>query len=64
MVNRLDYKNLLQGSSDICLNHTGITQVTQLSCKLIDIAFDDIICSPLLRSLQTAKIKKGIAIFL
>ena len=47
-------QNLLQGSTDIDLNKTGINQALQTSEKLSSIHFDAIYSSPLKRAIDTA----------
>lgn len=49
-------QSILQGSSDIPINNVGISQANQLSKLLEDINFDYVFCSPLSRTIQTAKI--------
>ena len=48
--------NLLQGTSDISLNNTGIKQAHILKEQIKDLKFDFIYSSPLQRALTTAKI--------
>ena len=47
-------KNILQGSTDVPLNSTGIQQAEETSRKLSGIHFDVIYCSPLQRTVDTA----------
>ena len=49
-------KGLLNGRNDSILNAKGIKQVKQASEILKNIHFDFIICSPLKRTIETAKI--------
>ena len=52
-------KGLLQGSTDVPLNETGIQQAEQLSKTLEDIDFGLVLCSPLSRAIKTAEIVKA-----
>lgn len=49
-------QNLLQGSTDVDLNETGISQANETSKQLLSIHFDAIYCSPLKRTIDTANI--------
>lgn len=49
-------QELVQGSTDIELNKTGIEQANQVAEKLKNITFSAIYSSPLKRTLKTAKI--------
>lgn len=49
-------KGIIQGSTDIVLNDTGIAQAYQTKQLLELINFDCIYCSPLMRARQTADI--------
>ena len=49
-------QNLLQGSTDVSLNETGVTQAFETSKKLSSVHFDAIYCSPLKRTVDTANI--------
>lgn len=44
------------GCTDIPLNETGISQAKRLGSMLSDIKFDAVVCSPMLRTRQTASI--------
>lgn len=48
--------NRIQGQKDVNLNKTGIMQAEKAREKIEKIEFDLIICSPLMRAKQTAKI--------
>ena len=49
-------QNLLQGSTNVNLNETGIKQAHDTAKKLSNVHFDAIYCSPLKRAVDTAKI--------
>lgn len=49
-------KGIIQGSTDIELNETGIDQAKETKHLLAKVKFDHIYCSPLMRAKQTANI--------
>lgn len=49
-------RNIIQGRSDIPLNETGIEQAETLKKELENVKLDIAICSPLIRTKQTAEI--------
>jgi broad specificity phosphatase PhoE len=54
-------KGLFQGHTDNPLNDDGIAQAHEAAEKLRDVAFGQIVSSPLLRAVQTAEIIANIA---
>ena len=56
-----DYNSVkrLQGQSDICLNENGREIAKKVGSALMDVDFDYIFSSPLMRALETAKIIRG-----
>ena len=52
----MNHRKALQGRSDAPLNEIGIAQAHAAAEKLMDIRFDWVYTSPLIRAIQTAKI--------
>lgn len=49
-------ENIVCGTTDISLDETGMEQARETGRKLRDVPFDRVICSPMLRARQTARL--------